>query len=218
MVRAATSRRPIGLALSQVPAEVLGLSSAEKSDRAHARADPYDARSRYAGSRPARACSVQTLRQNADHVYTRDQIGAFVDSATVIVRAVADRAYGPGRGGGDFLHPSLPVEGPIISFTVREWIRGEPDKKPLRADGYFMDVDDFNPRPTPYPMVRRAGQHGDCYAKEYRRGAEYLLIMRKTRRGLTPYWMPLAPSNEQIRGDNDPWLLWVRDRVRTRGR
>lgn len=151
---------------------------------------------------PARACSVVTLRQNADYRYTHDQIGGFVDSSSVIVRAVADRAY----------------DGPLVSFAIREWIRGEPDGSPLRAYGYFVDADDFNVQPVPYRMVRRAGQRGNCFANEYRRGAEYLLILQKTERGLTPYWMPLAPSNEQIRGDNDPCFLWVRDRVKSRGR
>jgi hypothetical protein len=152
---------------------------------------------------PAAACSVKTLRRSVDYMYTVYEIGAFVDSASAIVRAVADRAY----------------DGPLVSFTVREWIRGEPTKSALRAYGYFVDADDFNPQPVPYRMVRRAGTHGNCYAHEYRRGAEYVLILRNVgASGLTPYWMPLGPSNEQIRGDDDPWLLWVRERAQSRAR
>jgi hypothetical protein len=29
----------------------------------------------------------------------------------------------------------------------------------------------------------------------------------------TPYWAPLLPVNEQIRGRDDPWLLWVRREI-----
>ncbi|MFL5612956.1 MAG: hypothetical protein ACJ796_04770 [Gemmatimonadaceae bacterium] len=59
--------------------------------------------------------------------------------------------------------------------------------------------------------VRSAGQRGSCYASEYRRGGEFLLLLRLTPSGYyTPYWALLSPVNEQIRGADDPWLQWVR--------
>ncbi|MFL5607097.1 MAG: phosphatase PAP2 family protein, partial [Gemmatimonadaceae bacterium] len=68
---------------------------------------------------------------------------------------------------------------------------------------------------VPYTMVRMAGQRGDCYARQYRRGAEYLLLLRHVdAKTLTPYWIPLAPLNEQVRGSDDAWVTWVRARAR----
>jgi hypothetical protein len=63
-----------------------------------------------------------------------------------------------------------------------------------------------------------------CFALEYRRGAEYLLFLRRGDHSsyaqseqLTPYWAPLGPTNEQLfGGGSDPWLLWVRGQLRTR--
>ena len=59
-----------------------------------------------------------------------------------------------------------------------------------------------------------AGQRGDCYAREYRRGAEYLFLLRHGPAGPTPHWAPLAPLNEQIRGAEDPWIAWVRTELK----
>ena len=87
----------------------------------------------------------------------------------------------------------------------------------LLFPGTLVDRDDFNPDSVPYTIVRPAGQRGDCDAKEYRLGAEYLFILRPSRRGgLTPHWRPLAPFNEQLRGADDPWIEWVRAQVRQR--
>ncbi len=75
----------------------------------------------------------------------------------------------------------------------------------------LIDEDEFNPQPVPYATVRPSGRRGTCYATTYRRGAEYLLFMSRQPDGiLTPYWAPLMPTNEQLHGGADPWLLWVR--------
>jgi hypothetical protein len=48
----------------------------------------------------------------------------------------------------------------------------------------------------------------------YRRGAEYLLLLTREQAGeLTPYWSPLAPTNEQVSGPDDPWIQWVKIEV-----
>ena len=79
----------------------------------------------------------------------------------------------------------------------------------------LIDQDEFNPQPVPYAIVRPSGLRGTCYATTYRRGAEYLLFMSRQPDGvLTPYWAPLMPTNEQLHGAADPWLLWVRARRR----
>ena len=153
----------------------------------------------------ASACSTVELRYSKGYTYRPERIGDFVDSAQVIVRAVAS---------------SLDSSGglPIVTFTAVEWIRGGLEVGTLRAAGIFVNRDDFNSRPVPYTMVRGAGQHGSCYAEEYRRGAEYLLMLRPTSNSLlTPYWVPLAPLNEQVRGVDDPWVTWVRTRALASG-
>jgi len=77
----------------------------------------------------------------------------------------------------------------------------------------LTDLDEFNPQPVPYAIVRPSGRRGTCYATTYRRGAEYLLFMsRQLDWTLTPYWAPLMPTNEELRGPADAWLLWVRAR------
>jgi hypothetical protein len=83
--------------------------------------------------------------------------------------------------------------------------------------GSVVSHDDFNRLPVPYGMVRSAGQRGDCDAREYRLDAEYLLILRTAYDGLNPHWKPLAPFNEQVRGADDPWVVWVRQQVRLPG-
>jgi hypothetical protein len=79
------------------------------------------------------------------------------------------------------------------------------------SPGALVDLDEFNTHSVPYPVVRRSGLAGTCFATTYRRGAEYLLFMNRSADGsVTPYWAPLMPTNEQLRGPMDPWLLWVR--------
>src|SRR5688500_4721810 len=61
---------------------------------------------------------------------------------------------------------------------------------------------------VPYSFVRREGRHGNCFARQYRQGAEYLLFLNMTAAApaLHPYWAPLAPVNEQVVGEADPWV------------
>ncbi len=153
-------------------------------------------------------CSVGTLYHNPEgYHYPLQDIQRFVREADIIVRVVArdsvtgflsDPDHWPNRDGHG------------VIFEIREILRGPFDGARLMMPGMLVDRDDFNPGPVPYRMVRRTGQRGDCIAREYRRGAEYLLLLRRIGASLTPYWAALAPVNEQIRGGDDPWLLWVR--------
>ena len=145
------------------------------------------------------ACSVGELRESPGYRYRVERIEQFVDSASVIVRA---RAL-PGDSviaGGLWL----------LRFEVIERIRAPDSVTHLEFRGFLVAGDDFNDGTVPYTMVRPSGQRGDCYASEYRAGAEYLFLLRPGHLGLTPQWKPLAPLNEQIRGEDDPWLIWVR--------
>jgi hypothetical protein len=153
----------------------------------------------------AGACSVVELRRSPGYTYRVERVAQFVESAEVIVRAVAVGVDSSGRR-------------PAVAFAPIEWIRGNLSAGPLRASGTLVDRDDFNPRSVPYTMVRPAGQRGDCFAREYRRGAEYLLLLRYLgAETLTPYWIPLAPLNEQVTGADDAWVTWVRAQARTVG-
>ena len=77
--------------------------------------------------------------------------------------------------------------------------------------GYLADEVAFNSGSVPYQLVRPAG--GSCYALEYQPAGEYLFLFTRSGEHLTPYWRPLGPTNEQIRGDDDPWLQWVREQL-----
>ena len=67
---------------------------------------------------------------------------------------------------------------------------------------------------VPYGHVRPSGGAG-CFAYQYRLGAEYLFLLNRVERidGLTPYWIALGPTNEQINGADDPWVRWVREQL-----
>ena len=103
----------------------------------------------------------------------------------------------------------------LVKFSVLSVLKGTLADKEIGFSGYFEDRDDFNTGSAPYTFVRRGGTHGDCYARNYRENREYLLFMRKSPSGgaLTPYWAALKPANEQIQGENDLWVTWVRGQL-----
>ena len=141
-------------------------------------------------------CSVAELKSSQGYIYRTDRIKQFVDSAPVIVRA---KALG-----------TAAIDA-FVRFEILERIRGADSLTHLDLRGVLVSRDDFNGGTVPYQMVRSAGQRGDCFAQEYRAGAEYLLILEPRVDGFTPHWKPLAPFNEQLRGPEDPWLIWVRE-------
>ena len=155
-------------------------------------------------------CSVRELRDSPGYEYRSERIAEFVRQADVIVRA---RAIG-----ADSVILEWEQSGvrrrtgfPGVRFEVLERLAGDSVPDSLTLSGRLVDSDDFNSNPVPYRIVRRAGQRGHCFADEYRAGAEYLLIMKyRSATLLSPYWIPLAPFNEQLRGSGDPWLAWVR--------
>jgi len=145
-------------------------------------------------------CSVGELKSSPGYSYRVDRIRQFVDSASVIVRA---RALASSTGDTH------------VRFAILEHIRGPDSLSHLELRGVLVARDDFNSGTVPYQIVRSAGQRGDCHAQEYRAGAEYLLILQERGiEGLSPHWKPLAPFNEQLRGPDDPWLIWVREVAR----
>lgn len=99
-----------------------------------------------------------------------------------------------------------------ITFRIVDVLKGEPPKV-LVLHGFLGERDDFNDQPVPYPMVRRNGRRGSCFANTYGRGRTFVLFLA-TRDGvvdLVP--SPLAPVNEQVLKDGDPWVAYVRKLV-----
>ena len=106
------------------------------------------------------------------------------------------------------------VAGQGVRFQVAEVLKGENVPTALVFQGSLGQRDDFNDRPVPYDFVRPGGRGGPCHAYEYKQGAEFLLLLKKRKAELTPYWAALAATNEQLRSADDPWLAWVRDHLR----
>ena len=144
-------------------------------------------------------CSVDELRQSPGYMWRIERVGEYVDVAKRIIRARAKRA--------DSLTQT-------VTFEPVEWIRGNPDPvESLVLPGVIVEHDDYNHTPVPYQTVRQSGQFGSCFAEEYRLGQQYLLLLQDGIGQGAIKWWPLGPVNEQLRGDNDPWLHWVRQRV-----
>jgi len=105
-------------------------------------------------------------------------------------------------------------EAEFVQFRVEEVVKGSPTfGQILELPGSLEDADDFNDRPVPYDFVRPGGRRGSCYATTYRVGAGYLLFLKQMPAGYTANWYALAPTSEQLRYGNDPWLLWVKATV-----
>jgi hypothetical protein len=101
----------------------------------------------------------------------------------------------------------------LFEFRVVETLRGTVAPS-IDIAGTLTEHDDYNEGTVPYPLVRPSGLSGACYAYEYRSGAAYLFLLKRNAQGeLTPYWTGLQPTNEQVSGSSDPWVVWVRDHL-----
>ena len=132
-------------------------------------------------------------------------------NADVIVRATAlgyDKAV-------EANHRTTGMPGSTVEFRVEEVLKGEHVPATLLVNGYLTDKDDFNDRPVPYDFIRPGGRAGNCFAHSYKKGAEFLLFLKKKEGKLTPYWAALTPTNEQLHSSDDPWLKWVKDNLPT---
>ena len=157
---------------------------------------------------PVNRCSVDEPRKSPGYQWSVERIGEFVDKATVIVRVRAAANYPLSPAQVDSIKWKSAVR-----FEVLQSIRDSIPGGQLVLPGRLVDTDEFNSRPVPYQMVRGSGQRGDCHSSQYKLGAEYLLLLKRDERGLNVRWVPLAPVNEQVRGEDDPWVQWVRGRA-----
>jgi hypothetical protein len=155
-----------------------------------------------------------------DEAHPRPTPQSLVDNADAIVVARAVRTVDPANREQLFSRGRPPDDDVerlfygTVELRIDETIKGDAGAATLTIVGTLAGRDDFNPLPVPYPTVRPGGSTGACYAYEYRGGAAYLLFLKRSRSGgLTPYWAPLQPVNEQLRDGRDPWLLWVRQQV-----
>jgi hypothetical protein len=139
---------------------------------------------------PAPACSV-------NHIDTAEQITA---KAEQIVRAQVIAAT-PG-----------PRERPWsgqVTFKVLEVLKGGSPGATLTLAGQTARYDGPNDQKPPYHFVRPGGRHGNCSALDYRMGGQFLLFLKDG----SPYWSALAATNEEVTGEDDPWVRWVRQRL-----
>lgn len=133
-----------------------------------------------------------------------------VEQADVIVRARAAGYHVPPPEDGELWDDDLEMVS-RIRFEVLEILKGDGVPGHLDLSGTLTDRDDPNDHPPPYEFVRPAGRRGNCWAYEYRRGGEFLLLLHHRGDGkLTVDWYALGAVNEQIEGPLDPWVMWVR--------
>lgn len=134
------------------------------------------------------ACSAQVI-----------PVDAMVEGSDVIVRArVVSSTPDQGNDWGS------------IQLEVLDVLKGDWKGGPLVVEG---EIRDYPPRPSPHPVpydmldCSRAAGCGGCFAYDYKEGAEYLLFLKEG----NPYWAPLSPTNEEVSGLDDPWVLWVKN-------
>ena len=138
-----------------------------------------------------------------------------VREASVIVRARAlDSVWASQVSAVDTV--AWQWAGGKVQFRVLEVLKGDSVSGELQIYGHLTRRDEFNPhRVPPYRAGRPSVLRGACFTYEYKQGGEYLLVLAAARGDLTPYWAPIAPVNEQLRGPHDHWLTWVRAALRT---
>lgn len=142
----------------------------------------------------------------------RPSPAAMVSRAEIIVRATALKYVKAPAGDLRQLNEPNDAE---IEFSVKEILKGEAVPATIVLNGYLTARDDFNDRPVPYDFVRPGGRGGSCSAYKYMQGAEFLLFLKKVDGRLTIRWYALAPTNEQLHSADDPWVVWVKDQLKS---
>jgi hypothetical protein len=157
-------------------------------------------------------CSVGAVRDDSTEVEDAEPVTmeeivtppeALVRGTPVIVRAQAVRFIPAERGqwpGG-------------VVFRITEVLKGTGVPDTLTLAGFEDPRDDFNSDSIPYRFARGGTMGGTCYAYNYKSGAEYLLFLGTLPWGLSPYHSVFSPTNEQLRGTDDRWLVWVRAQI-----
>jgi hypothetical protein len=158
---------------------------------------------------PASPCSVTRIPTAAE----------LVRDAQVIVRARAERvASEPGRPGPLAASPGQ------VEFRILSVLKGSLGDSHVTFSGTLVARDERNDGDVPYAHARSSAD-SSCFALHYREGGEYLLFLKRAGdavyaqpQRLTPYWAPLAPTNEQLFGRDDKWERWTREELRRQRR
>lgn len=138
----------------------------------------------------------------------RPSTNAMVEIAEIVVRAEASKYVKEPQGEIRALYEPNDA---TINFKVKEILKGSSVPNEINLNGYLSDKDDFNETKIPYNFVRRGGRGGSCSAYEYKKGAEFLLFLKKRDDKYTVSWYALAPTNEQLHSSDDEWITWVRN-------
>ena len=137
---------------------------------------------------------------------------AMVENAEIIVRVETGKYVEEPKG--DIRELNEPSNA-TINFKVKETLKGNSVPSEIILNGYLSDADDFNETEVPYNFVRRGGRGGSCSAYEYKKGAEFLLFLKKVGEKYTVRWYALAPTNEQLHSSDDKWITWVRSYLKS---
>lgn len=111
---------------------------------------------------------------------------------------------------------TLPGDHAIVSHKCAFVLKGSPCTKGsiLEISGYIWDKDELVPgREIPIRSARPSAD-GQCVTMGYTANGWYLLMLKRRKGRLTPYWEALSPTNEQVSGINDPWVVWVTQEVK----
>jgi hypothetical protein len=163
------------------------------------------------GAVPALSCSI---------VKPPDPV-VMVRQADLILRVTAVEYSG--QGPGTTWTTGVPVSD--VRFAVEEIVKGIYEKPTIILPGYLSERDDWHDQTPPYTFVRPGGRSGSCFANTYRKGGQFLLVLKKLNSvslglagrpadGYTVNWYALGPVNEQLRSANDPWVQWVREQIK----
>lgn len=156
-------------------------------------------------------CSIRNVETGKRYRPTLETTLSLVRESDAIVRAVALDTVRSGPLAGVRIYDRV-----MLEFEVREVLKGDGVPGTLYAPGRLVTRDYFRAEPPPYLWDRSLGE---CKAYDYRKGGEFLLMLRRGENGsFSPDWSYLRHTNEQIRGADDPWVRWVREQVASRPR
>jgi hypothetical protein len=99
-----------------------------------------------------------------------------------------------------------------IKMTVLEVLKGDFKGQTVVIRGQTAKYHGPNDNRPPYDWVRAGGRFGNCFAEDYKPGGRFLLFLRHGQ----VHWSPLAATNEEVSGANDPWVRWVKKRLGNR--
>lgn len=162
-------------------------------------------------SLPGGACSIDMVPGQIltpAHVLIREA------DVIVVARAIG---YVPEKKAGPI--GAVPSDRlPVIDFEPIRVLKGSVDRSLRFAGGFKAELSKSRADEIPYNHVGRTGP-ASCYALDYGEGYLYLFML-KNRQGkdYTPYWSVLSPTNEYVKGVDDPWVKWVAAEIERQNR